>query len=55
MPKIKFEEWCVLNNLNPSKNTSKTAFEHFVKAFTAQSFIARITRKKQQEEVVQCL
>ena len=54
MPKIKYEEWCVLNRLNPSKNTSKTAFKHFIKAFKNQSFIAIITKERQQE-VVQCL
>lgn len=55
MPKIKYEEWCVLNNLDPDKKTSKTAFNHFIKAFTTQAFIARVLKRKQNEEEVQCL
>lgn len=56
MLKIKYEEWCKLNKLNPNKNTSKTAFEHFIKAFNTQSFINKIMKRKEQEQqVVQCL
>lgn len=51
MPKISFEDWCIINNLDPNSNSSKKVYSQFKKAFATQTFIKKILERKQANAV----